>query len=294
MQIFDSFLAFKSDNTKRGYATVISAFFGDKAAISAISATDVVNYLANLKASGAAPSTVRHHYNVLRSLFAYAFDMGLVDNNPAAAAKRVLRFNDRKQVRPTKLIPFDDVSKIIDGIKPYHRTQKSNYDAVRDKALLAALFGSGLRRSEAAALTLADVEPYKQHPYFNITSPKAGVAQRAIISNWAWVYLCRWIILRYRQSSCLSGALFSKTSASGEYAGEISAYTVYRIYKRRLCEAGFDAAPHSARATAATKALRDGHDVLAVAEFLRHGDIKRVSVYDKRRSDHESKPDLSY
>lgn len=291
MEIFDSFLAFKTENTKRGYTTVIKAFFQDDSLD--VTAADVINYLAGMKTSGAAPGTVRHHYNVLRSLFAYAVDVGLLDHNPAAAAKRVLRFNDRKQVRPTKLIAFEDVSRIIDGIKVCG-TEKARCDAVRDMALIACLFGCGLRRSEAASLTLKSLILFNKQPYFNVIQTKAGLPQKAIISTWAWEYLCRWTIVRYRQSSSLSGALFSRTSAAGEYAGPLSCSTVYRIYRRRLAAVGLDAAPHSARATAATAALSDGHDVLSVARFLRHGDTKVVSAYDKRKDAYEGLPDLSF
>jgi integrase len=61
----------------------------------------------------------------------------------------------------------------------------------------------------------------------------------------------------------------------------MSEHSLYRAYKFWCSKIGIEAAPHSARATAATWLSSQGWNEAKIAEFLRHGDTQAVKAYVK-------------
>jgi len=191
------------------------------------------------------------------------------------------------EVRPTRMLTCDEVLKILNAPDP------ASHPGVRDRALLAVLFGAGLRRSEARKLNLADIRfDGEKHPYLFLRQAKAGVDQRAAIGPWVLAALSDLLSQRRGDGAGPDDPLFCFYFISNKARGRLSDRTIARIFQRHAVAAGIvgQIAPHSARATAASTLIDLGIGDRAVAEFLRHASVEMVRVYDRRAFGPRSSP----
>lgn len=219
-----------------------------------------------------ADNTIQNQFNVLHAIYSYLEASDLLKLNPFKAAARVISWRQRNQKRPTKLIDANTVIDIIESIEPTRR-------GIRDRAMIAILFGCGLRRSEAVRLRLSDVMVTpKGTLYLEVRKAKSGTPRKQPIPAWTFEYLSALIIDRKNQYSAPENAfIFCSGYGSEPEERHMDCKTLYRIYRRYL-----NAAPHSARATFATRLLEDGNSPEQVADALGHSTTTMVKVYDKR------------
>lgn len=201
------------------------------------------------------------------------FDSDIVPPPPKNAGKK----------RPTEMIQFDLVKKIIAGADP--RTPKG----LRDRCILCVLFGGALRRSEVAALRVGDIRRSRSGTVFlYLRSTKAKRDAEQALPKWAAAPLTE-LAKRRAEEGAGSGdyLLVSYTGRGGKVPTPepVSASGIYKLFKEycRKAGAGDFVTPHSARATAITRLLDEGIPHRQVQEFSRHSSIQMVEVYDKRR-----------
>jgi integrase len=225
-----------------------------------------------------ADSTVSQRLAILRRVFRHLIDIGARMGNPIATLKDFIPTRQRVQKRPTKLIPFDLVQRLLDA--PSENTKKG----IRDRAILAVLFGGGLRRSEALKLNVGDIgESSDGVPFLILRSTKAGQNQEQSLPSWAWQRLLSYLEQRDSEGDGSESPLFVFYYEDGRQGGRLSESTLARLYKRYAEESGCgSAAPHSARATAVTMLKELGFEDREVARFLRHSTEQMVRAYDKR------------
>ncbi len=225
-----------------------------------------------------ADTTVAQRVAILRRVFRHLIDIGARVGNPIGVVSDVMPMRQRVQKRPTKLIPFDAVQRILDAPDP------STKEGIRDRALLAILFGGGLRRSEALKLNVGDIgEGNDGVPFLILRATKAGQNQTQSLPAWAWQRVIKYLEQRDDDGSAPQSPLFVFYYRNGESRRRISERTLARMYKRYAASVGVDgAAPHSARATAVTRLKEMGYEDRDVANFLRHSTETMVRVYDKR------------
>ncbi len=239
---------------------------------------DAVAYVHNLKNRYTAEdghlsaASVKRYYHGLSSCYSYLAACDYFPNNIFEAAGRLLAVRHAEQVRPTKCIPWAEVMQIIQ--KPDGKTSKG----IRDRALLALLFGRGLRRSEALGLTLSDIYLEDGEPWIHIRNTKGGVSRRHKLPLWCYEYVSDWILVRRGHEARESDQLFQFTDR-----------TLARIFTSYV-----KAAPHSARATFATRLLSQGIDPLIVSRELGHRTPAQAYVYDKRYLSKEWGQKVSY
>lgn len=155
-----------------------------------------------------------------------------------------------------------------------------NRSAVRDAALIAVLYGAGLRRSEAAALDLSDYTPTTGE--LRIRAGKGRKERLAFTSNGSKEALDAWIGVR----GDASGALF--TPVGKGKAGRIeyrpmSSQAVYFVLKRRGARAGVsDFSPHDLRRTFVGDLLDAGADISTVQGLAGHSNVATTARYDRR------------
>ena len=175
------------------------------------------------------------------------------------------------------------VEKILHS--PDIRTKKG----LRDSAILSALFGGGLRRSEVASLRVADVRHTSSgNTYLYLRSTKAKKDAEAAIPDWAAQRILEYQSIRLKDGAMEGDYLFVsyRGQAGNSPTNEpISHSGIYRLFKKYCMMAGVKGhlSPHSARATAITKLLADGVPHRLVQQFSRHSSVQMVEVYDKRR-----------
>lgn len=242
-------------------------------------------------------ATIHKKFAALRRIYRMlvASNVGLTEN-PFEADKVPPPPKDAGRKRPTEMIDFNLVMDIVSIPDP--QTPKGR----RDRAILATLFGGGLRRSEVVGLCLGDIKRTSSGTTFlYLRHTKAKRDAEQALPRWAADYLWDLVKERRAQGAEDGDYLFVGFSGRGGKAATTKAMSdtgLYLIFKQYCLAAGAGrhATPHSARATAITKLLADGIPHREVQEFSRHSSIQMVEWYDKRRFSVEESPgkELSY
>lgn len=242
-------------------------------------------------------ATIHKKFAALRRMYRMliASNCGIAEN-PFEADKVPPPPKDAGRKRPTQMIDFDLVMEIIS--LPDRKTPKGR----RDRAILALLFGAGLRRSEVVTLRLGDVRRTASGTtYLYLRHTKAKRDAEQAIPDWAADALVGLIDDRKAQKASEGDYLFVGFSGRAGKAvtdRPMSDTGLYLLFKQycMAAGAGMYVTPHSARATAITKLLSDGVPHRVVQEFSRHASIQMVEWYDKRGFDVEQSPakGLSY
>ncbi|MFC1557060.1 tyrosine-type recombinase/integrase [candidate division KSB1 bacterium] len=150
---------------------------------------------------------------------------------------------------------------------------KGNFLAVRDHALLALAFGSGLRAGEIADLKVEDLHLDYGQSSLVVQNGKGGKKGNVRISTKLKAHLNKYI--KYRKSN--SPYLF--TSARGE---KLTVSGVQKIFKKWYAKAGLPEhySAHSARHSMAVRLLKSsGNNLRLVMKQLRHRSIVSTTVY---------------
>lgn len=122
---------------------------------------------AQARAGKLAPQTMAHELNVMRGVFDYAVDHGLILANPAKKIKR------RKVIHSPKTIPTrEQFRRLIETIRESDGREYSQHMAAEGADLVEFLAYSGCRLNEAISMTWADVD--FQKGVFTVTGGERG------------------------------------------------------------------------------------------------------------------------
>jgi site-specific recombinase XerD len=285
-------LSLKSVNTKRRYMSVWSEWIHhvgmDR---SRMTQAEAARYLAACKARPAQPgrsrdvgakcsaATVHHKAVILSALFDELISYKIISDNPFERLKKDFSKTKTGDRRPHNLITVEQVKLIL---SLPHR----NKEGIRDSALLAIMFGCGLRRSEVSRLTLEDVKSTEHGSvYLRLLDTKSGTTQQVAIADWVLASVSKLIEQRRAEVSATNGPLFCVYYADTPTKRTLSPSTIYRTFKYYCKAAGLSDhyTPHCARVTAITHLLNQGFSHRDVCHFSRHSSIQMVERYDKRR-----------
>ena len=149
----------------------------------------------------------------------------------------------------------------------------------RDAALLAALYGLGLRRAEAAALAVADLD---------LEDDRALVHGKGRRQRWAFLglngaraALDAWLRIRGMDE----GPVFAPVFRSGRVAvgRGMSGESIRLRVALRARQAGLGKlAPHALRRSFATALLANGNDLSVTADLMGHARTDTTRLYDRR------------
>lgn len=202
------------------------------------------------------------------------------------------------QKRPTERLDNRIVKRIV------NMPDLTSPIGFRDRAILSALFGGGMRRSEVIGIRVGDVKTsLKGNTYLYLRATKTKKDREQAIPPWAAKNIKHFHEMRINQGAKGADYLFvTRTSGRGgkklTINHPLSATAVYRLFKNYCALAGVDvvATPHSARATAITRLLEKGWSHREVQEFSGHSSVEMVEHYDKRRIGVDDNPgnDLDY
>ena len=150
----------------------------------------------------------------------------------------------------------------------------------RDSALLALLYGLGLRRAEAAASQLTDLD--HEAGTLRVASGKGGKGRLQPIGlNGAAQAIEAWIRRRGRKA----GPLLAPVNKGGRIAaGRGMTGTAIAARTRTLGErAGLGPiGPHTLRRSFATQLLTAGNDLAVTGDLMGHQDLNTTRIYDRR------------
>ena len=148
----------------------------------------------------------------------------------------------------------------------------------RDAAIIALLRGTGMRRSEAAALDVADYDPATGA--LTIRSGKGNKDRQTYVANGPQAALDEWLIVR----GTAPGPLFYGVTKGGRLVvRRLAAQAMAVICAARATGAGIQAfTPHDMRRTFISGLLDAGADIVTVQRLAGHEDPATTARYDRR------------
>lgn len=230
----------------------------------------LARWMADARARGAAPASQQRALSSLRGFFRWLrAEGGFAGRDPTRGAGR-LRLWERL---PRGLAP-EDAMRLLDA------PDASRPLGLRDRALLALLYGGGLRVSEAAELGL-DALMLRAHAADTETGvlrvTGKGAKERLVpFGGEARLRVERWLTEgRPRLASRCERLLLSKSGRP------LDRHRAFRIVQQAARKAGLqqEVHPHTLRHACATHLLLGGGDLRAVQEFLGHADLRTTERY---------------
>ena len=148
----------------------------------------------------------------------------------------------------------------------------------RDAAIIAVLRGTGLRRSEVAALDVADYEP--QTGAIVVRAGKGNKDRRVYAPSGTTAALDAWLEVRGQGV----GALFGRAVRGGRVSERrLADEGVAVILRDRASAAGIAPfTPHDMRRTYISELLDAGADLATVQKMVGHESVTTTASYDRR------------
>jgi integrase/recombinase XerD len=236
-----------------------------------VAESDISDFLAALRAGHAdrpalKPASAARSVVAVRGLHRFATREGLATHDPAAAV--------RPPTPPRRLpraLPVDDVLALIDAAG-FDDTPR----ALRDRALLEFLYGTGARISEAVGLDVDDVDLSQGLVRLH---GKGGKDRVVPVGGYARAAVDGYLV-RGRPTLIEAGrgspALFLNLRG-----GRLSRQSAWSILRASAERAGVSATigPHTLRHSFATHLLDGGADVRVVQELLGHASVSTTQAY---------------
>ena len=273
--------------TRRAYQNDLEdfcSFVGLTAAdeFRAVTRAHVLAWRAQLETRGLAGATIRRKLAALASLFDHLLENNAVaGGNPVHGVKRPkIETNEGK----TPALGDDQAKLLLDA--PDTETVKG----LRDRAILAVWLYHGLRREEAARLTMSDLLERRGIKHLRVHG-KGGKIRflplHPVAAERIYAYLER-DSGRAPSPGPLFRSIRGKTTGAG-----VTANGLYTVVAHWAQAAGIEVdglGVHGLRATAATNALEHDADIAKVQMWLGHANISTTRLYDRRGQRPEDSP----
>lgn len=231
-------------------ATVFQRYYGKPA--TELGLTDIQNFLYYLLTEKKlCPGAINTYNSGLRFLYQIVLDRPLETTKiPCLKKKRTI----------PDILTKDEISKLLTATKNS-----------RDKALLATIYGAGLRVNEAVGLKITDVD--SRNMQLLIRNGKGGKDRFAILSA-ANLSLLRTYWKEYRPQEFL----FTSRNKSSTH---LSTRSANNIFQQAVAAAGIarHVTTHTLRHSFATHLLEGGVDLFHIKQLLGHSDISTTCGY---------------
>ena len=230
----------------------------------------VTRYRLYLEGRGLAASSVNQRLAAVRRLAYEAADGGLLSPELAAGIRHVKGVKQLGR-RSGNWLSSEQCSKILDGIT------ENGLRAKRDHAMISALVGCGLRRSELVALDTEHMQVRQGHWAIVDLVGKGGHIRTVPIPQWVKDALDAWT----SAAGIAKGRVFRAVSRTGKIWGEgISENVVWHVVNGRCARAGLERiAPHDLRRTCAKLCHSAGGELEQIQFLLGHSSVQTTERY---------------
>ncbi|NJP35321.1 site-specific tyrosine recombinase XerD [Micromonospora sp. HSS6-12] len=248
--------------------------------LAAVGSGQVEAHLARLRAGDdgqppLAASSAARAASAVRGLHRFALREGLAGVDPSRDV--------RPPTPPRRLpraLPVDDVVRLLETAGPVTATGDGAPLALRDRALLEFLYGTGARISEAVGAAVDDLDTTEGAV---LLRGKGGRSRLVPIGGYA-VEALRAYLVRARPALAAAGR-GTPTVFLNARGGPLSRQGAWTILRRAAQRAGLPVdgpaavSPHTLRHSYATHLLDGGADVRVVQELLGHASVTTTQVY---------------
>ncbi len=261
-------------NTLRAYSIDLRQFFdflrnaklwsdySEEKDLASIDTKVVKKFAAMLHGLSLSPATMERKLSTLRSFFNYLNQLDVLRNNPA----KNVALPKKPKSTPDFLTP-DEVFALVEG-------PRGKPASLRDKTILELLYATGMRASELASLSEADVD-----------------FDRGFISVHGKGNKERLVPFGGKSEAVLKKLLDERRATEPDHLGvpvflnrfgdRLTVRSIHTIVKTHARNIGMDrpVAPHKLRHTFATHLLDNGADLRAIQEMLGHSSLSTTQKY---------------
>jgi len=263
--------AVSSPRTRILYARALGDFFAWREAQGQppFCRAAVQAHRAHLEGRGYAPASVNQRLAALRKLAREAAANGLLDAETAAGIVQVPGVR-QQGTRAGNWLTRSQARALLQCPDP--RTRKG----LRDRVILGLLAGCGLRRGEAAALTLEDLQQRDGRWTLPDLRGKHGRIRSVPVPAWVKQAIDRWSEAAGIRSGRLLRSLDRHGHITGQSLSEQAVLDTVAGYGRVL---GLVLKPHDLRRTCAKLCRAAGGDLEQIQLLLGHASIQTTERY---------------
>ena len=265
--------------TLRNYGTDLRHYFAylEEHGIDLLAVTRVLfrGYLASMQQAGVAQGSVSRRVSTAKSFYRWLRLNGVMRDDPLAAVR-----GPKQAKRLPHVMTLEDITNLIaaaDGAKPAD---------LRDRALLEAMYASGVRVSEVSGLDVHDVD---LDALTMIVRGKGNKQRLVVMGEPARAAIDRYI--RNGRGQLLKNAVAPTTDDRrpttsnalfiNRNGTRLSQRRIQLIVRKYALAAGIDARvhPHLLRHTFATHLLDGGAELRVVQELMGHSNPNTTQIY---------------
>ena len=225
----------------------------------------VRDFMVWLMDQGISESSVGRKLSALRSFYKYQMKLGMLTRNPISMVKA-----PKVPSRLPVIVSDEQLDHLLDSDQFFD----SSFPSQRDKLVIEAFFGTGMRLAELLSLREADIDFYNSS--IKVTGKRSKERIIPISRQLARLFE-KYIELKSLQNfNNKTGTLFVTDKGADAYPKQI-----HRIVVRYLTYISTQdkKSPHVLRHSYATSLLNRGADLNAIKELLGHASLAATQVY---------------
>lgn len=229
-----------------------------------------------LREDGYAPNTSSLYVNALRGVINEAWRLSLISHD------HLLKMRSVKPAQGSRLgngrnLKRSLIRELMEVCAADPRPQ-----GLRDAAVIAILYGSGMRKTESVNLDIHQVD--FQERSLKVTA-KGDKELIKYAPTWAFDKLNAWLELRRSQlpeGQPDDSFLFNRIRRGAHITRErITKHAIYYIARQRGAQVGVKIMPHDFRRSFITRVIEE-HDLSIAQKLAHHTNIQTTAAYDMR------------
>jgi integrase/recombinase XerC len=230
---------------------------------------DLRRFLAQLSTLGYARASVARRVGAIHTFYRWAVANGHVRSDPAALLGR-----PKVASRLPVVLRVPEAAALVETPEPATADEVGRAVALRDRAILELMYGSGLRVSEVAGLTIDRVDLGRGRV---VVLGKGSKERDLPLSDPARDALAAWV----REGRPVMAGDGQRALFLNRRKGSLGVRDIRRLVGRYggAALAGRRITPHTLRHSFATHLLEGGADIRAVQELLGHASVATTQRY---------------